>query len=297
MIVGYVSDERYIALADVGVEFEQDGKLAAVTKSTPRGGIYAELAPGKYRVTLVKDGYGSKHVTLDVAEGKPYQFRLLADRILGYMWPKWVKAGEKSEFRIHSPEAYRLSLWRYGLQKEFVRLISWIDEHGPRANVQLTPDGDYTQTGVKWNKIGYGSPQHHQLLTGPQRSGLYYLHAEGESGAFFHSPGWSRRPRPKRRSPCSPPRTPGMPTTTLAGAAITSTVKACRRRRRSTPARIWCAIPTLARIKPGASRMTPINRFPLSARNRATLCWPTDLVTDPSTGGSNVTWPRLSGVY
>lgn len=188
MLIGYVSDERYVALADVGVEFEQNGKMVAVTKSTPRGGVYAELAPGQYRVTLVKAGYGSKHVTVDVAEGKPYQFRLLTDRILGYMWPKWVKSGEKGEFRIHAPEPYRLSLWRYGLEKEFVRLISWIDEHGPSANVQLTPDGDYTQTGVQWNKIGYGSPQHHQLLTGPQRSGLYYLHVEGESGAFYSFP-------------------------------------------------------------------------------------------------------------
>ena len=188
MLVGYVSDERYVALADVGVEFEQNGKMVAVTKSTPRGGVYADIAPGEYRVTLVKEGYGSKHVTAAVTAGAPYQFRLLTDRILGYMWPKWVKAGERGEFRIHAPEAYRLSLWRYGLQKEFVRLISWIDEHGPRANVQLTPDGDYTQTGVQWNKIGYGSPQHHQLIAGPERSGLYYLHAEGESGAFFSFP-------------------------------------------------------------------------------------------------------------
>lgn len=188
MLVGYVSDEKYVALADVGVEFTQADKLVVVVKSTPSGRVYADIAPGEYRVTLVKAGFGSKRVTMTVDEHKPYQFRLLSDCILGYMWPKWVKAGEKSEFRIHAPEAYRLSLWRYGLQKEFVRLISWIDEHGPRANTQLTPDGDYTQTGVQWNKIGHSSPQHHQLLTGPQRSGLYYLHVQSESGAFFCFP-------------------------------------------------------------------------------------------------------------
>ncbi len=188
MLIGYVSDEQYVALTDVSVEIEQDHKMVAVVKSTPRGGIYADIAPGEYRVTLVKPGYGAKCVTVNLQAGQPYHFRLLADRILGYMWPKWVKAGEKSEFRVHSPEPYRLSLWRYGWKKEFVRLLGWIDEHGPRPNVQITPDGDFTQTGVQWNKIGYGSPQHTQFVTGPVRSGLYYLHAQGESGAFFSFP-------------------------------------------------------------------------------------------------------------
>ena len=41
MWVGYVSDERYLALADVGVEFERDGQMVAVVKSTPRGAIAA----------------------------------------------------------------------------------------------------------------------------------------------------------------------------------------------------------------------------------------------------------------
>ncbi|HMN27566.1 MAG TPA: carboxypeptidase-like regulatory domain-containing protein, partial [Caldilineaceae bacterium] len=133
MLVGYVSDERFVALAEVGVEFEQNGRTVAVVKSTPRGGIYADLAPGDYRVTLVKAGYGSKSVTVALGEGEPQQFRLLSDCILGYMWPKWVKSGARSEFRVHSPEPYRLSLWRYGWQKEFVRLLGWFDEHGPRA--------------------------------------------------------------------------------------------------------------------------------------------------------------------
>jgi N,N-dimethylformamidase len=188
MLIGYVSDERYVALSAVGVEIEQEGRTVAVVQSTPRGGLYADLTPGEYRVTLVKDGYGSKSVTTHLSDEQPHQFRLLSDCLLGYMWPKWVKSGERSEFRIHSPEPYRLSLWRYGWQKEFVRLLGWFDEHGPRAVMQITPDGDYTQTGVEWNKHGYGSPQHTQLVAGPSRSGLYYLHVEGESGATFAFP-------------------------------------------------------------------------------------------------------------
>jgi hypothetical protein len=187
MLVGYVSNERYVALDNVRVEFEQNGESVVAT-STPRGALYADLTPGEAKATLVKEGYGPKRITFQVEEGQPYQFRLLSDNLYGYMWPKWVKSGERSEYRVHSVESYRLSLWRYGLHKEFIRLISWIDEHGPRATMQITPDGDYVQTGVGWNKIGYGSPHHTQLLVGPARSGLYYLHAETETGDFFSFP-------------------------------------------------------------------------------------------------------------
>ncbi len=190
MLIGYVSDEQYVALADVILEFEQGGQSCAVVRSTPRGAIYADLAPGPYRVTLVKEGFGAKSVEMTVVPGRPYQFRLLSDGLLGYMWPKWVRAGERAEFRVHAVEPYRLSLWRYGLKKEFVRLLGWFDEHGPRATMQITPDGDYTQTGVQWNKHGYGSPHHTQLVTAPARSGLYYLHAKTESGSRFFSFPW-----------------------------------------------------------------------------------------------------------
>jgi hypothetical protein len=79
-------------------------------------------------------------------------------------------------------------MWRYGRTKEFIRTIGWFDEHGPRATVQITPDGDYTQTGVTWNKFGYTSPHHKQFITAPARSGLYYFHAKTDSGRFFSFP-------------------------------------------------------------------------------------------------------------
>ncbi len=189
MLIGYVSDERYVALADVLLEFQTRGETVAIVRSTPRGAVHAELAPGEYHVTLVKDGFGSKSVFMTANPGQPYHFRLLSDCILGYVWPRSVKSGERSEFRVHAAEPYRLSLWRYGWKREFVKLLGWFDEHGPRAVMQITPDGDYTQTGVQWNKIGYASAHHTQFVTGPQRSGLYYLHAKGEtSGKFFSFP-------------------------------------------------------------------------------------------------------------
>jgi N,N-dimethylformamidase len=189
MRIGYVSDERFVALADVAVEFERHGTSVAVVRSTPRGAIDVDLEPGDYRVTLVKPGFGSKVVDITLKVGALYQFRLLSDRLLGYMWPRWVRSGEQAEFRVHSTTPYRLSLWRYGREQEFVRLLGWFDEHGPLATQQVTPDGDYTQTGVEWNRRGYASSPHHtQLVTAPPQSGLYYLHAENEAGAFFSFP-------------------------------------------------------------------------------------------------------------
>ena len=54
--------------------------------------------------------------------------------------------------------------------------------------MQITPDGDYTQTGVAWNKIGYLSPHHSQKVEAPTRSGMYYFHASTVAGASFTFP-------------------------------------------------------------------------------------------------------------
>ena len=187
MLIGYVSDERYVALPGVHVELiSPAGSVATTSRAT--GSVHADVAPGRYEVVLAKDGYGAKRVTLDLPTSEPHQFRLLPDDLLGYAWPKWVRGGEASEFRVHSDAAYKLDLWRYGWQKELVRPIGWFDEHGPRATMQITPDGDYTQTGVQWNKFGYASPHHKQFVTAPERSGLYYFHAKSEAGRFFSFP-------------------------------------------------------------------------------------------------------------
>lgn len=188
MLVGFVSDENFVAIPDVDIELEQEGESVATVRSSPRGGVYADIEPGSYHVTLVKAGFGSKSVDVKVKPDALYQFRLLSDCLLGYMWPKWVRSGERGEFRVHSVEPYQLSLWRYGWRKELVRLLGWHDEHGPRATMQITPDGDYSRSGVTWNKQGYGSPHLSQFVTAPDRSGLYYLHAKTESGQFFSFP-------------------------------------------------------------------------------------------------------------
>jgi N,N-dimethylformamidase len=188
MLIGYVSNEKYIALDDVLFEFEnEDGSTE--TRSRATGSVYADLTPGHYKVTLCKDGYGAKSVNLNISEGEPYQFRLLSDNLVGYMWPKWVRGGEQAEYRVHSNEAYRLDLYRYGWKKEHIRTVGWFDEHGPLATMQITPDGDYTRTGVQFNKTGYrNNPHHRPNTTAPDRSGLYYMHAKTVSGKFFSFP-------------------------------------------------------------------------------------------------------------
>ena len=188
MLIGYVSDERYVALPDTLLEFTGPAGDVVEARSSASGAVYADLTPGPYEVVLARQGYGSKRARVSVVEGRPCHFRLLVDGLLGYAWPKWVRGGERAEFRVHSHEAYKLELFRYGREKEFVRTIGWYDEHGPRATVQITPDGDYTQTGVQWNRRGYTSPRHPQQVVAPERTGLSYFHASTESGRFFSFP-------------------------------------------------------------------------------------------------------------
>jgi N,N-dimethylformamidase len=187
--VAYVSDENYVALAGALGEFEflKTGEVSA-HQSSARGAFYADLPAGQYRVTLAKDGYGPKWVECQLGVGEPYQFRLLSDGLLGYMWPKWVRAGERSEVRLHSVDQCQLTLWRYGLTKEYIQTVSWYDEHGPRAVMQITPDGDFTQTGVRWNQQGYPAPHVQQFVTAPDCTGLYYFWARTPAGQAFSFP-------------------------------------------------------------------------------------------------------------
>src|SRR5215831_9723264 len=193
--LAFVSDEMYLALPDAAAEFESEetGEITLL-RSSPRGAFYGNLKPGRYRVTLSKAGYGSKSSGALIGGDQPVHFRLLRDQLLGYMWPKWVRVGEVAEYRVHGTEQYQLTLWRYGLKKEFVRMIGWVDEHGPDSNRQVLPDGDFTQTGVKWNEHGFAA---RPTITAPDRTGLYYLWARTPSGDAFSFP-WVVAPRTPR---------------------------------------------------------------------------------------------------
>ena len=68
---------------------------------------------------------------------------------------------------------------------------------GPRC--RSLPDGDYTQTGVAWNKYGYANPHLHQYVEALDRSGLYYFHARTAKGDEFAFPWIVAPPKPTAR--------------------------------------------------------------------------------------------------
>ena len=177
MLIGYVSDERYVALPEVLLEFVDSHGNSWETRSRASGAVHLELPIGEYKVILQKPGFGAKFSRIAIPLNEPHHFRLLADGLVGYVWPKWVKAGEESEFRVHSVEPFKLELWRYGWEPEFIQSLGWHDEHGPRATMQVTPDGDFTRTGVRFNEVGYRNSVHSHHVPGPARSGLYYFRA------------------------------------------------------------------------------------------------------------------------
>jgi hypothetical protein len=188
MLIGYVSDHRYLALADVCIEFQDAAGRSWETRSRASGAIHADLPNGHYRVILQKMGYGAKFSEVTIPSPQGVQFRLLSDDLLGYAWPKWLRSGESSEFRVHSVEPFKCELWRYGWKPQLVKDLGWHDEHGPRAMMQVTPDGDYTQSGIRWNSVGYVSPVHRQHATAPEASGLYYFRVSTGSGSQFSFP-------------------------------------------------------------------------------------------------------------
>ena len=105
MLVGYVSDERYMAVPDCTLLFEQ-GPTVVQTRSAANGAVYAELPPGTYNVALSNPGYGAKRVWMEVKPDRPYHFRLLTDCLLGYAWPKCWNAyvPRSSPQRLSTPE-------------------------------------------------------------------------------------------------------------------------------------------------------------------------------------------------
>ncbi|MCA9115421.1 MAG: carboxypeptidase regulatory-like domain-containing protein [Planctomycetaceae bacterium] len=193
MLLGYLSDEHFVAISGAQVELTRgDESLATVSRAS--GSIHAEIS-GRWKMTVNAPGFGARHYELDVSpQYQPVQFRLLSSRLAGYMWPKTVPAGGTSEYCINSPEGFRLDLYHYGWEKKFIRSYGWCDEHGPQAMRQLLPTGDFTQTGCQWNRTGYNLEYQRHGITAPEQSGLYGLHLSTMSGEFLSIP-WLVTPR------------------------------------------------------------------------------------------------------
>jgi hypothetical protein len=178
VLLGYVSDEHYIAIADVAVELVgEHGSFT--THSRASGAIYFDGPSGRYEIVLSRDGYGPKRTVADVTEDSPVHLRLLSETMYGYAWPKWTPAGGRSQLRVSSGAGYRVELWHCGWQRKLVASLGY-DSHAPRATRHVTPDGDYTRTGVDWRDPF--------VVVAPDRSGLYYFHIHSADGGFTSFP-------------------------------------------------------------------------------------------------------------
>ena len=195
MLIGYLSDEMHVAIADAHFEFMRDGR-SIEARSRASGAVHAELEPGEWRVVLAAPGHTRKETTVSIsADAEPIRFRLLSDRLLGYAWPKWVRAGDQGEIRVHATEPFTVTLWRYGWEPDLVADLGLFDSFGPGGDRQIVPDGDFTRTGVRWNQNGVTWPVGDQYrLVAPERSALYYFHVRTRSGQFFSFP-WIVAPR------------------------------------------------------------------------------------------------------
>ena len=59
MLLAYVSDEYYAALADVQVELRGGPEARHLcVRSWPSGAVHADIPPGVYEVCLARPGFG-----------------------------------------------------------------------------------------------------------------------------------------------------------------------------------------------------------------------------------------------
>jgi hypothetical protein len=105
MLIGYVSDEMYAAIAAAPVEFVSTERLGGDVPGF-RSGV-SRSRTGWNSVVLAATGFGSELMQIEWYQGsEPVQFRLLSsDEPLGYMWPKYARAGEAGELRLHNTKA------------------------------------------------------------------------------------------------------------------------------------------------------------------------------------------------
>ena len=61
MLIGYVSDQQYVALADVCLEFIDIAGRSWETRSRASGSVYLDLPAGSYRVVIQNKRLQGRH--------------------------------------------------------------------------------------------------------------------------------------------------------------------------------------------------------------------------------------------
>ena len=202
MLIGYVSDEMYVAIADAQIEFSDNDRTQFYTfRSSASGAIVGDLPHGEYEVAISHPAFGAKISKFRSAPGvDPIQFRLMSKKLTGYIWPKWSRTGEKAEIRFSAHEVVDVSLWRLGWDVEKIRDIGRFEPFAPAGDSQTLPDGDVSQLGVSWNHARFQFPPDldARTLTAPEESGLYYVQLKSLSGETFSFP-WIVAPNKPRQ--------------------------------------------------------------------------------------------------
>lgn len=173
MLLGYVSDEYYVAVPNAAFEVIIGDDSCITGNTTASGAIHIEATPGEMTIIVNTTGFAPKRVRAQVDGVNPLNIRLISDRLYGFVWPKWVQAGESAEVLVSSKTPYSAELWSYNSTKEKIANLGF-DSHPIGSTLQNTGNGDYVSEGVDW-KDGI-------RFQTPGESGLYVVRVKNQSG-------------------------------------------------------------------------------------------------------------------
>ena len=174
MLIGYVSDEYFVAVSNVSIEAACTScSDRYVTQSSASGAIELPITQGTYTFTLASEGFSPKRSTHGISLGETVNFRLLSNKLYAYVSPRWSVAGTEAKVLVSSKSPYSLELWHYGAKKTLIKRLGF-DTHPLGATLQTTPDGDYLSASLNWDDPN--------LVSAPEKSGLYFVHIKNLSG-------------------------------------------------------------------------------------------------------------------
>ena len=195
MLIGYVSDEQHVAIADAQLEFAS-GDQSIEVRSRASGAVHADVPPGRWSRG---PGCAGVHAQVRGARRCPGHGAAPLPAPLGpaarLLLAQVGAAGERVELRMHATEPYRASIWRYGWTSDQVADLGRFDSFGPGGDRQVVPDGDFTVDGCRWNENGYPfgpDARNVHRRAGPNRA-LLRAHRRPSAAARSSRSRWSSR--------------------------------------------------------------------------------------------------------